>query len=345
MNDPTTPPPNRRVNETQIADIDRQIVELVRRRATIITERASWSDPHGDMPSLDDQTTAGILRHISSACEALVRPRRVAMLGPFFSYSHLAAIKHFGDSADFDPVASIAAVFESASRKDGTLGIVPIENSTDGRVVDTLGRLINCDVSIVGEVALAIHHNLLSNSPRDQITEVHSKPQALSQCRRWLSDHLPDAELVETNSTAGAAKLASEQAGVAAVASIEAGRQHDLKVIAANIEDNRNNVTRFVVLGDGHPDPSGNDKTSLICQVAHQPGALADLMMTFKTHEMNMTWIESFPIPGRPNEYFFFIEFDGHRDDATVSDMLEQLRRQAQQLTILGSYRKADPAT
>ncbi|QDV62947.1 prephenate dehydratase [Crateriforma conspicua] len=318
-----------------IAAIDTQIAQLIRRRGQLVT---------GGDAEIDAASVDAIQRHIRSVCDALLRPTNVCFLGPQFSYSHLAAIKYFGDAAQFTPVASIAAVFDAARRDPKSRGIVPIENSTDGRVVDTLGRMIHCDVSIIGEVALPIHHNLMSKTPRGEITEIHSKPQALSQCRRWLADQMPDARLVETNSTAGAAQLAAQRPGVAAVASFEAGRQYDLNIVAKNIEDNPNNVTRFVILGHDAPMPTGNDKTSLVCQVLHQPGKLADLMTTFKTHELNMTWIESFPIPGRPNEYFFFIEFDGHRDDANVKDALEQLERQASELKILGSYQKGDPA-
>lgn len=282
-----------------------------------------------------------ILRHVSSTCLQSVHQLRTAYLGPMHSYSHLAAIKYFGDSATLTPVASIPAVFEAVERGDALTGIVPIENSTDGRVVDTLGMFVRREMEVCGEVLLPIHHNLLSKTSRAEICEIHSKPQALSQCRGWLAKNLPAARLVENTSTAAAAKLASEQPGVAAVASIEAGRQYDLDVIDANIEDNPNNVTRFAVLGKERAAPTGDDKTSILFQVSHQPGALADAMTIFKQCDLNLTWIESFPSPDAANEYLFFVELSGHRDDASVADAVAMLAKESQRLSILGSYPRA----
>ncbi len=292
--------------------------------------------PHDEaVPTASD---AALLRHVSSICLQSVHRLQAIYLGPQHSYSHLAAIKYFGDSTTLTPVASIPAVFEAVAREDALCGIVPIENSTDGRVVDTLGMFVRGDMQICGEVLLPIHHNLLSTTPRDQITEVHSKPQALSQCRGWLAKQLPNAQLVEISSTAAAAKLASQQRGVAAVASLEAGREYELDVIASSIEDNPNNVTRFAVLGRERPAPTGNDKTAILFQVSHEPGALANAMTIFKQQNLNLTWIESFPAPETKNEYMFFIELTGHRDTEDVQAALKELHHLAQRLTILGSY-------
>lgn len=282
-----------------------------------------------------------LLRHISSVCLQSIHQLRAAYLGPPHSYSHLAAIKYFGEATTLTPVASIPAVFDAVAREDALTGIVPIENSTDGRVVDTLGMFVRRDMQICGEVLLPIHHNLLSKTPRAEIVEVHSKPQALSQCRGWLANQLPNARLVEISSTAAAAQLAAEKHGVAAVASIEAGREYDLDIVDANIEDNPDNVTRFAVLGREMPEPSGNDKTAILFQVNHEPGALADAMTIFKQHKLNLTWIESFPAPNAMNEYMFFVELTGHRKDGAVKAASEMLSERAQRLTILGSYPRA----
>ncbi|MFG0262856.1 MAG: prephenate dehydratase [Novipirellula sp. JB048] len=289
------------------------------------------------------QAQRQVLRHIASICLASVEPIRIAFLGPEYSYSHLASLKYFGLAAEFTPVSSISSVFEAVARGDVAAGLVPIENSTDGGVVDTLGMFVRGGMQICGEVVLPIHHNLLSTSPRHSISEIHSKPQALSQCRGYLATHFPAARLVETTSTTAAAQLAAEQPGVAAVASLEAGWQYDLEVLAANIEDNPHNVTRFAVLGTDRPPASGDDKTSLLFKIPHQPGALADVMMIFKTNQLNMTWIESFPCPDTRNEYLFFVELSGHRDDPIVAAAIETLSQQAKRLDILGSYPKATP--
>ena len=316
-----------------VADATARIDSLLRSERTPEGETRSERVPHS--------SGAALLKHVSSICLQSIHQLQTIYLGPQHSYSHLAAIKYFGDATTLTPVASIPAVFEAVAREDALSGIVPIENSTDGRVVDTLGMFIQGDMQICGEVLLPIHHNLLSRTPRDEITEVHSKPQALSQCRGWLAKQLPKARLVEISSTAAAAKLASEQTGVAAVASLEAGREYELDVIAASIEDNPNNITRFAVLGRERPSPTGNDKTAILFQVSHEPGALANAMTVFKQQNLNLTWIESFPAPDTKNEYMFFIELSGHRDTDEVHTSINQLQQLAQRLTILGSYPRA----
>lgn len=299
------------------------------------------AEQHSD-GKIDRSSLAQLLRHVSSLCLQSVQPMRTAYLGPMHSYSHLAAIKYFGDATTLTPVSSIPAVFDAVDREDALTGIVPIENSTDGRVVDTLGMFVRREMEICGEVLLPIHHNLLSKTPRAEIREVHSKPQALSQCRGWLAKNFPEAQVIENTSTAASAKLAAENLGVAAVASIEAGRQYDLDVIDTNIEDNPNNVTRFAVLGKERPERTGDDKTSILFQVSHQPGALADAMTIFKECKLNLTWIESFPSPDAGNEYLFFVELTGHRDDPQVTEATGQLAKESKRLSILGSYRRAN---
>jgi len=316
--------------------------QRIEQLATHASEAPAATQPAAiALASLSAESKAELLRHVSSVCLQSLHHTRAAFLGPLHSYSHLAALKFFGDAMPLSPVASISAVFDAVARGDAAAGIVPIENSTDGRVVDTLGMFIRRQMQICGEVLLPIHHCLLSKTPRDEITEVHSKPQALSQCRAWLSSQLPQAHLVENSSTAAAAKLAGEKHGVAAVASLQAGRQYGLDVIDENIEDNPNNVTRFAVLGREQLAPTGDDKTALLFQVAHQPGALADAMAIFKANNLNLTWIESFPSIDAPNEYLFFVELTGHRHQPSVASTIDTLGKQTERLEVLGSYPRA----
>jgi len=352
-------------NGVSLAAIDRQLIDLLRRRAELVRGEFSGDkhpeiagmmqsqseqierllvDEKADSPLPVEQVSAW-LRHAASICLARLHASRVAFLGPEYSYSHLAALSFFGDSAPMAAVATIPAVFEAIVRGDAESGLVPIENSTDGRIVDTLGMFIRVNVKICGEVLLPIHHNLLSRSPRESIREVHSKPQALSQCRGWLAKHLPQAKLVECGSTTAAAELAASRPGIAAVASIEAARQYNLDVIDASIEDNPNNVTRFAVLGRRSAARSGNDKTAILFQVAHRPGALADAMLLFKDAGLNLTWIESFPLPGTSAEYLFFVEVAGHESDKPVADVLAKLGQMALRTEVLGSYPRAQPVT
>ncbi|MCC6508257.1 MAG: prephenate dehydratase [Pirellulaceae bacterium] len=291
---------------------------------------------------LQPERAAEWIKHVVSlSYESSHVSEPIAYLGPIYSYSYLAAAKHFGLSAPLVPVATIAAVFDELIRAQSTYGVVPIENSTDGRVIDTLGMFARLPIKICGEVLLPVHHCLLGRCPRAEIVEIYSKPQAMSQCRGWLSKHVPDARLIEISSTAAAARLAVEKPGAAAVASREAGIHHGLQIIDENIEDNQNNVTRFAIIGNKESSPTGSDKTSLMFQLRHQPGALAEAMVAFQKAKLNLTWIESFPLADHPREYLFFVELEGHIHTKNVATALEELRRQTLRLEVLGSYPKA----
>ncbi|GIW94589.1 MAG: P-protein PheA [Pirellulaceae bacterium] len=343
--------------------LDQQLLKLLAERARLyerlarhrITEGQTAWDPHTEVAWQQEMLAAGaaplseaslraILAEIQSGCRALIKPLRVAYLGPEHSYSYLAATARFGHSVELVPVATIAAVFEEVHYGQAALGVVPLENSTDGRVVDTLDMFARMPVRICGEVQLRIHHFLAARCPRDKITEVYSKPQALSQCRGWLARHLPGVRTIEMTSTARAAQIAAEKEGAAAIASREAAQHYGLEIVAANIEDNPNNITRFAVLGEMPSRRTGKDKTALMFQVPHRPGALADAMVVFKKAQLNLTWIESFPVQGAPQEYLFFAEFEGHESEARVKRALAALGKKTLRLNVLGSYAVAPPA-
>jgi chorismate mutase/prephenate dehydratase len=290
---------------------------------------------------LSNDSLRSVYREVLGSARALVKPIRVAYLGPKYSYSHLAAIDRFGDGPDLTPVATIKAVFESIHFHQTDFGIVPIENSTDGRIVDTLDMFARLPTRITGEVQLAIHHHLLGKCSRGEVTEVYSKPQALSQCREWLAKNLSGAKQVEMTSTAIAAQIAADKPGAAAIASLEAGMHYGLAVIDGEIEDNKNNVTRFAVIGGEMPHRTGRDKTALMFEIAHKPGSLADAMLVFKRGRLNLTWIESFPMPGTKSEYLFFVELEGHQTDSRVKKALAALHRKTARLEVLGSYARA----
>ena len=261
-----------------------------------------------------------------------------------FSFTHLAAIERFGKSADLIPVSSIAAVFEEVNRGHAEFGMVPIENSTDGRVVDTLDMFTRLPLRICGEVQMAIHHNLLSRSPRSEIVEIYSKPQALSQCRDWLARNMPRATTIEVTSTSTAAQLARDKPGAAAVASRQAAVQYDLEIVAESIEDNAHNVTRFAIIGDDETKPTGRDRTALLLQIPHAPGSLSDALQAFKNAKINLTWIESFPLRGPEAGYLFFLDFEGHQKEARIQKALEFLLKKAVRMEVLGSYPRYEAA-
>jgi chorismate mutase/prephenate dehydratase len=333
----------------QLRQIDENLLDSLARRVKWLQEHRTTEGPQAHFAPLirSGADWAGgellheWLMHTASLSERLSgRQVSVVYLGPIYSFSYLAAVKYFGLGCELHAVASIGAAFEEILRGQATFAVVPIENSTDGRIVDTLSRFARTPVQICGEVLLPVHHCLLARGQRNQIQEVQSKPQALSQCRNWLSEHLPEARLVEVPSTAVAAAAAAGNDTIAAIASREAGIHHGCQIIAENIEDNTQNVTRFAVIGN-QPNPmTGNDKTAVMFELSHQPGALADAMQVFKTHGVNLTWIESFPLPDRPSEYLFFIEFDGHQDSDTVVETLALLKEYTKRLDLLGSYSK-----
>jgi chorismate mutase/prephenate dehydratase len=292
---------------------------------------------------LGDRCVRAVFGELISGSRATERDLRVAYLGPAYSYSHLAAIHRFGQSVELIPVGTIAAVFEEINCRQADFGIVPVENSTDGRVGDTLEMFARLPARICGEVQLRIHHNLLGKCARADVEEVYSKPQALSQCRNWLAKHLPLARTIEVTSTSTAAQLARDKPGAAAIASLQAGVHHGLDVLAGDIEDNPGNLTRFAVIGDEPGPRTGNDKCALMFEVAHKPGSLADAMNVFKRGKLNLTWIESFPIARPEGGYLFFVELEGHQTDTRVSKAIATLEKKCLRLEVLGSYAKMAP--
>jgi chorismate mutase/prephenate dehydratase len=292
---------------------------------------------------LRDEAVRAVFREIISGTRAVQMPLRVAYLGPEFTFSHLAAIQRFGQSAELVPVGTIAAVFEEVERGHTQFGVVPMENSTDGRVSDTLDGFSRSHVRICGELPLRIHHCLLGTGQRDEVRTVYSKPQPLSQCRNWLARHLPNADLHEVASTAEAARRVRDDPHAAAVASAQAGVNYGLPVLVANIEDNPDNVTRFAVISTEPAPATGSDKTSLMLEITHKPGALADAMAIFKRNRLNMTWIESFPIPGSRGRYLFFIEFESHQDEPPARRAIAALTKNSLRVEVLGSYARAEP--
>lgn len=322
----------RLAGQESLSTVSRENHELDELMGEICQSRVGEIDPAAI------RSLTAVLRHIASHSRSRVSTNRVSFLGPIYSYSHLATVKYFGESASLAPVASIPAVFDAVHRGDAKWGLVPIENSTDGRVVDTLGMFVRRHMQICGEVLLPIHHNLLASGSREEIQEIQSKPQALSQCREWLSSQFPTARIVEVSSTTAAAEAAAADRAVAAIASLPAGRAYGLEVLHRDIEDRQDNVTRFAVLGREETRPTGNDKTSLLFQTEHQPGALADAMTVFRRFKLNLTWIESFPSPGSRNEYLFFVELAGHRATTDVADAIKALAEHTRRLEVLGSY-------
>jgi chorismate mutase/prephenate dehydratase len=291
-----------------------------------------------------------IFREIISASRALQAPMGISFLGPEASFSHQAALSHFGRDICIAPQATIAEVFAAVEKGDSLRGVVPIENSTEGSVRATLDALITTPLAIRGEIFQRIRHALLSASGSlAGIRKVYSHPQALAQCRKWLQANLPGAVLVETESTAGAALRVKEEPSAASVGSVIAAEVYRLKVLAEGIEDNPSNTTRFLIIGpqakrsDGSI--TGRDKTSVLFAAAHVPGGLQRALAPFAEAGINLTRIESFPMRDRLWEYLFFVDFVGHAEEPQVRECLAALEMQTASLKVLGSYpRGIEPA-
>lgn len=284
-----------------------------------------------------------IFREIISASRALQAPLTVSFLGPEASFSHQAALSHFGRGIRIAPQASIPEVFSSVEKGESLRGVVPVENSAEGSVKATLGSLIATPLAIRGELFLRIRHCLLAaGGDFTAIRKVYSHPQALAQCQGWLRTHLPGIPLVEVESTAGAARRVREEAAGAAVGSRLAADTYRLNLLTEGIEDNLSNTTRFLVIG---PKPerneggmTGQDKTSILFGTPHAPGALQRALAPFAAAEINLTRIESCPMRDRMWEYLFFVDFVGHIDDQKTRECLQELEKQTATLKVLGSY-------
>jgi chorismate mutase/prephenate dehydratase len=345
----------------EIDAVDDAILDLLNRRATLaqavgrikkenrgdyhvpsrereIYERLTARNP-GPFPT---EAVRSVYREIISASLSLEAPMRVAFLGPLATFSHLAALQQFGLSAELVPQKSIPAVFEEVEKGRALYGVVPVENSTEGVVSHTLDMFMESELTINAEVLLEVSHFLLSRTGRmEDIRKVYSHPQPLAQCRAWLADNLPNAPQVDVASTTLAAQIVSEDYNAAAIASEYAATIYNLKVVKERIEDQVNNITRFLVIGKKVMARGPDDKTSLMFSVKDEPGILYRMLEPFAKRGLNLSKIESRPFKKKAWEYIFFLDLLGHIADPDVAAAVRELRECCQFVKILGSYPKA----
>jgi len=346
-----------------IDELDEQIQDLINRRAALardIAEVKSGDGTSGDYyrpdrearvlrrisernaGPLSAEEMARLFREIMSACLALEKPLSIAYLGPEGTFTQAAALKHFGHSVGTLAMDGIDDVFREVEAGSADYGVVPVENSTEGVVSHTLDLFQQSPLCICGEVEQRIHHHLLATDENlKSIERVLAHQQALAQCRSWLDSHLPQAEHVAVSSNAEAVRLAAGTAGSAAIAGEMAAELYDVRIVERNIEDRPDNTTRFLVIGNRNAPPSGTDKTSVLVSVRNRPGALYALLQPIATNGISMTRIESRPSRQGMWEYVFYIDLDGHRDDAPVAAALGELEAEAFAVKVLGSYPKA----
>lgn len=347
----------------RIDDIDRRILALINERAVCAQEIAGIKRAEGETENfsrpereaqllrelaaategpLDGAAVTRVFREIVSACLALEQPLAVAYLGPAGTFTQAAVYRHFGRSIETRSMAAIDEVFREVAAGTAQFGVVPVENSTEGMVTHTLDVFMHSNLRICGEVLLRVHHHLVSRDTDPvAVTTVYSHQQSFAQCREWLDANLPNAQRVAVSSNAEAARRASEEAGTAAIAPAMAAEIYELNTLVERIEDEPDNTTRFLVIGDHDVPPSGDDKTSLLLSARNRPGALFHLIKPLAEHGIDMTRLESRPTRGRLWEYVFFIDILGHAEDEAVKPALEALAEEAALCRVLGSYPRA----
>ena len=347
----------------KIDEIDRQLVSLLNERLALAAEigkvkrgqggqiyvaeredavlRKVTAQNHGPMKQ---EALKAIYREIMSAAIALEKPLLIAYLGPEASNTHAAAMKKFGASVDYHAMPTISDIFTAVEKGETDYAVIPIENSTEGSVRETLDSFVESDLKIVAQIYTEITHALISRLPLEQITKVYSKDQALGQCRHWLQRHLPNARLIESSSTSRAVQIAKDDPGAAAVASELAAQYYGVPVLVKNIQDKADNTTRFFVLGRQASGPVGNGKditsflVSLGDEAASHSGALLRMLMPLAERGINLSKVESRPSKKRPWDYYFFIDVTGHYEDANMKEALGELRKFCPMVKWMGSY-------
>ena len=345
----------------QIDEIDEQLLQLLSKRAKAAEEVGHIKNQSSApifRPERENQVIQNVLkknpgplladgiasiwREIMSACRALESRQTIAYLGPVGTFSELAAGQFFGQSIQGLPCASLDEVFKSVEKGAAVFGVVPVENSSEGAVSRTLDLLLESPLQISGEVVLPIRHHLLTKSGTlDGVKTVCAHAQALAQCQQWLSVHAPQLQRQAVSSNAEAARMASQDPSIAAIAGDPAQIAYGLQIVNAQIQDDPNNRTRFVVIGKYACQPCGQDQTSLVLSVVNQPGAVHHLLGPLAKHGVSMTRFESRPARKGSWEYHFYIDIEGHATDTKVAKAVDELKTMAAFYKNLGSYPRA----
>lgn len=337
--------------------IDAQLVKLLNERTRHVLKigeiKISRGEeiyaPHRERSVLDrleklnegpitNESLRAIYREIMSSALSLEKSMAIAYLGPEATFTHLAAIRKFGSSLKYAPQRTIADVFAEVQKNRADYGVVPVENSTEGVVTNTLDMFVDSELRIVAQIYLPIQQCLMSKTQLSDVKTLFSHPQALAQCRNWVQNNLPHVEIIESSSTTRAAEMAARRKHAAAIASLLAAERYKLDILETDIQDNANNVTRFLVLGRTCSPPTGKDRTSLMFSIPHEVGALHRALETFRKCRLNMTKIESRPSKRKAWEYVFFVDCDGHMEDKAVAQAIELLMEQCHFVKVLGSY-------
>jgi chorismate mutase/prephenate dehydratase len=340
-----------------IDKLDAQIVRLLNERTKHVLEIGDMKlkageeiyAPHRERAVLQrlcqlnegpitNESLRAIYREVMSSALSLEKSMTIAYLGPEATFTHQAAIRKFGASLHYAAQKTIADVFSEVTKNRADYGVVPVENSTEGVVTHTLDMFVDSDLKIVAQIILPIQHCLVSRFKRQQIKKLYAHPQALAQCRSWVQNHLPEAEIIETSSNARSAELAAKEKNSAAITGVLAAERYKVPILESDIQDNSANATRFLVLGRQCSPPTGLDRTSLMLSITHEVGALHRALAAFRRFKLNMTKIESRPSKRKAWEYYFFVDCEGHKDDRKVARAIVELEKECNFVKVLGSY-------
>jgi len=357
-----TPAPDMSELRQEIDSIDSEMLRLLNQRVSVAGKIGQTKKSQG-LPVFDPAREQRLLKRLAegcddtfctshlkriyteiiSACRTVQDDVEIAYLGPEATFTHQAALTHFGGSGSYIAMQTIEDVFEAVARDKADCGIVPVENSTQGTVAITLDCFREYNTGekyyINGEIYLRISHQLIGQSKKkEDISQVVSHPQGLMQCRLWLQRHLPNIECLAVSSTAAAAEMAKKDPTIAAIGGELLATTYGLEIVASDIQDHIENQTRFLILGKAPAEPSGHDKTSLWFAASHEPGSLFASLQCFADAGVNLSRIESRPLVKRPWEYVFFIDLEGHCKDDHVAEAIINLRKKAASVHLLGSY-------
>jgi chorismate mutase/prephenate dehydratase len=350
----------------RIDDVDRQIQSLISERARYAQqvgvskgELASAVDYYRpereaevlrnvlerNAGPLRDEEMLRLFREIMSACLAQQEPLKVGFLGPEGTFTQAAVFKHFGHSVRALPFGTIDEVFQEVESGAADFGVVPIENSTEGTVNNTLDMFLTSPLKIGGEIELRIEQHLLGRmAGLDKVERVCAHEQALAQCRGWLREYLPHVDLIGVSSNAVGARRARDEVGTAAIGGEVAAEAYNLGILVNNVEDRADNATRFLVIGRELLAASGADKTTILVSTSDTgagAGVLHALLQPFAVHGVNITRIESRPSRRRNWDYVFFLDLDGHAGEAPLADALKELESMSSLFRVIGAYPKA----
>ncbi len=343
----------------KIDSIDSKIVKLLNDRAKLALEtkdlkqeeRLDVYSPSREKKVLDNvkkinqgllknESVISIFKEIVSSCLSIQKKIKVAYLGPAFSFTHQAAVNSFGKETKYSNCSSISYIFNEVEKSHSNYGVVPVENSTEGIISHTLDMFIDSDLKICSEILFKITHYLLSNEKKlEDVKKIYSKAEVFGQCRKWLEERMPSVQLCDVQSTSEAAHIVAGESNSAAIASKVAAEEYKLNILAREIQDYKENLTRFLVIAKDFDNKStGKDKTSIMFSIKDSIGALHDMLVPFKKYNINLTKIESRPSRAKLWEYYFFVDFEGHYKDENVKKALSELGKNCNYLKTLGSY-------